>query len=326
MERQNILNFMTNNKELLLVHASMYGVRPNHQVNVMLTPQFYTLKKEALPIKYAYQAKKIAPSLFDGLVDEGAEYEYIVFKEKINDEEKWVFIAYDIEKITTFLKSKGIELDYVNKIFFAQQALPLFLNGSLSLSEYDALTVIDNTVVVVPTVALGEDNIPLLRFTNAFTPNTGGVKIKSKSAERNSLLSRAQAFSLSSIFILFAGMFTVEGLRYEGDAKVEKEEIKSIYELYPYLGSSYTRQDAIDKFKTIDRAERRKRDAIKISSKIIFKGVTLKSLRVDEKSFSAQFTCSDKLISDRVKDLLKKEKNNFLTAEGETTLMIKGKL
>jgi len=326
MERQNILNFMTNNKELLLIHASMHSVRPNHQVNVMLTPQFYTLKKETLPVKYAYQAKKIAPSLFDGLVDEGGEYEYIVFKEEINDEKKWVFIAYDIEKITTFLESKGIESDYVYKIFFAQQSLSLFEKGSLSLGEYDALTVIDDTVVVVPTVALGEHNTPLLRFTNAFTPKEGGVKVKSKSTEQSSLLTQTQAFSLASIFVLFAGMFAVEGSRYAGDVRVEKEEIKSIYESYPYLESAYTRQDAIDKYKTIDKVERRKRDAIKTSSKMIFKGVTLKSLKVDEKNFSAQFICLDKTISKRIKGLLKKEKDNFLTAKGDTTLKLEGKL
>ena len=66
---------MGSNKELLLVHASMEHVSLTHSVNVMLTPQFYTLKKEALPVKYLYQAKRIAPSLFDGLLEEGRSYE-----------------------------------------------------------------------------------------------------------------------------------------------------------------------------------------------------------------------------------------------------------
>ena len=62
---------MGSNKELLLVHASMEDVSLAHSVNVMLTPQFYTLKKEELPVKYLYQAKRIAPSLFDGLLEAG---------------------------------------------------------------------------------------------------------------------------------------------------------------------------------------------------------------------------------------------------------------
>mgnify|MGYP001829238495 CR=1 FL=1 len=75
------MNFMRNNKELLLVHPSMKPVSLTEAVNVMLPPQFYTLKKEALPLRYAYQAKKIAPSLFDGLLEAGGHYEYMVWKE-----------------------------------------------------------------------------------------------------------------------------------------------------------------------------------------------------------------------------------------------------
>ena len=50
----------------------------SHSVNIMLTPQFYTLKKEKLPVRYLYQAKKIAPSLFDGLVEDIQKYDYLV--------------------------------------------------------------------------------------------------------------------------------------------------------------------------------------------------------------------------------------------------------
>ncbi len=73
---------MGSNKELLLVHAGMQRQFLSHDVNVMLTPQYYTLKREELPVKYLYQAKKIAPSLFDGLLEEVGEYDYMVYKEK----------------------------------------------------------------------------------------------------------------------------------------------------------------------------------------------------------------------------------------------------
>jgi hypothetical protein len=89
---------MGNNKELLLAHTSMKHVTLSDAVNVMLTPQFYTLKKEALPLKYSYQAQRIAPSLFDGLLEEGKHYDYMVWRE----EEKWVFLAYDLEMITPY--------------------------------------------------------------------------------------------------------------------------------------------------------------------------------------------------------------------------------
>lgn len=39
----------------------MENISLDESVNVILTPQFYTVKKEELPIKYLYQAKKIDP-------------------------------------------------------------------------------------------------------------------------------------------------------------------------------------------------------------------------------------------------------------------------
>ena len=84
-------------------------------VNIMLTPQLYTLKRESLPVKYAYQAKRIAPSLFEGLLEEPSHYKYFVSKEK----ESWLFIAYDLEAIQTFLDEKGIALAFVSKMYFA---------------------------------------------------------------------------------------------------------------------------------------------------------------------------------------------------------------
>ena len=326
MERQNILNFMTNNKELLLVHTSMYTVRLTHLVNVMVTPQFYTVKKEALPVKYAYQAKKIAPSLFDGLLDEGGTYEYLVFKEQIDEEETWVFIAYDMEKITAFLESKGIDTNKVSKLFFAEQSLEYFRPAPLGLGEHDALTVIDNTVVVVPRVALGETHFPSLRFTNEFTPKTSGIRLKSQSVEQSSMLTQTQALSLASVFLLFAGMFAVEGTRYSGDDQEAKAELESIYASHPYLESAYTREDAINKYTAIDKQERRKRNAIKTASNMLFKGVTLEKLHVDDKQFAATFKCSDTTVANRVKAVAKKAKDNFFTIKGGTTLQMEGKL
>jgi hypothetical protein len=317
---------MTNNKELLLVHASMNNVKLEHTVNVMLTPQFYTLKKEAIPAKYAYQAKKIASSLFDGLLEEDGEYEYVVFKEKVNDEEQWVFIAYNVEKVTDFLESKGMDLDKVAKVFFAQQSLEQFRQAPLGLGEYDAMTVIEDIVVVVPRVVLGEGNIPSLHFTNALTPQTGGVGIKNKPTEQSTLMTQTQAYSLAAIFLLFAGMFVVEGSRYAGDVDVEKQEIESIYASHAYLRSSYTRQDAIDKYQSIDKKERRKRDAIKIVSSMMFKGVNLTKLKVDEKKFTSEFECADTTVSKRVKSLASKAKDGFLSAKGDRTVTLEGTL
>ena len=309
---------MGNNKDLLLVHSAMERVALVESVNVMLTPQFYTLKKEALPVKYAYQAKKIAPSLFEGLLEDGGEYDYMAIKE----EDSWVFIAYDIESITLFLESKGITADKVSKIFFAQQAVHSF-SAPLALNDKEALVVLDETVVVVPRMALGSEEVPSLVFDSSFTPKGGGVSLQGSSS---AILTQKQAISLAAVFMLFAGMFVVEGSRYGGENESSNTELESLYESYPALQSGYARQGIVDKYRTIDIKERKKRDAIKAFSGMIFKGVTLTSLHTDEKGFQAQFSCANADVAKRVKELAKKAHYNTAKVKDSTDLRIEGTL
>lgn len=314
------MNFSGKSKALLLIHAAMERVTLLESVNIMLTPQFYTLKKEALPVKYAYQAKKIAPSLFEGLLEDSDSYEYMVYKE----EDTWVFIAYDAAKITAFLQSKGIPVSKVNKVFFAQQAVDAF-TAPLALGDNEALVVIDKTVVVVPRIALDEAEQPSLTFDASFTPQKG-VRLKSEGRTASSLFTQKQAFALAAVGLLFAGIFVLEGSRYGGDSQEANAQLQSLYDAYPSLQSSYARQGIIDKYKSIDEKERKKRDAIKAFSGMIFKGVTLTSLHVDDKSFKAQFHCANDEVAKKVKALAKKSRYNISKAKDSTDLSIEGTL
>lgn len=309
------MNFMKDNKELLLVHTSMPRVALSQDVNVMVTPQFYTLKKEMLPLKYAYQAKKIAPSLFEGLLEEGGTYDYVVKKE---EEGWWSFIAYDINKITAFLESKGITSEKVSKLFFAQEAVESFI-APLALGEKEALVVLDGTVVVVPRMALGSEEEPALAFDGSFTPK-GGISIGSSA----SVITQKQAFMLAGVFVFFGLLFALEASRYGMDSQGSQGEIERLYESYPALQSSYTRQSIVEKYKGIDSSERKKRDAIKAFSGMIFKGVTLRTLHVDDKGFKAEFSCSDAKVAKRLKALAKEAHYNTTNLKGSNDLRIEG--
>ncbi|WP_223892064.1 hypothetical protein [Sulfurovum sp. TSL6] len=308
---------MGNNKELLLVHPSMKPVSLTEAVNVMLPPQFYTLKKEALPLRYAYQAKKIAPSLFDGLLEAGGHYEYMVWKE----DEAWVFLAYDIEKITAFLESKGFALEHVSKLFFAQQSVDLF-DKPLWLGEHEALVSLDHTVVVIPREALTEENGTSLVFNNSFTPKKGIVL----SGAYGSVLTLKQASMLAAIFILFALMFFVEGSRYSDDSKAGEAKMQELLSSNPALQSKYTRDSILTKYKTIDRTERKKREIVKMVSGMIFKGVTLSSLEINAKSYKVHFTCKDAQITKRLNLLATKNKLKTSAISGSHDLKIEGTL
>ncbi|MGC9350939.1 MAG: hypothetical protein ACP5D3_03040, partial [Sulfurovum sp.] len=199
------MNFLEDNKKLVLVHRSMPKMETAEPVNVMLTPQFYTLKKETLPVKFAYQAKKIAASLFEGMLEEGKSYEYFVFREG----EQWVFIAYCLEEITAFFKSRDLPPESVSKLFFAQQDPDAF-REPYPLSDREVLAVLDDTVVVIPRAAVEEEAVKSkLDIANP----SKSIALQSSYA---SLLSFRQSLGFAALFILFALLFIVEGVRYGG--------------------------------------------------------------------------------------------------------------
>jgi len=308
---------MGNNKELLLVYSGMQHVALSEDVNVMLTPQLYTLKKEALPLSYAYQAKKIAPSLFEGLLEEGRQYDYMVWKEK----EEWVFLAYDMQRITAFLEEKGFALEHVSKLFFAQQVVDLF-DTPLALGAESALVSLDRSVVLVPRSALREEEDISWSIDKRFTPKKGVLL----QGAYGSLFSVKQTVILAAAFGLFALMFFVEGWRYSHDAKAGDSQIEELLEAYPSLSSKYTRDSIISKYRALDTMERKKRETIKALSTMIFKGVTLTSFAMDEKSFNVAFSCKDDRVTKRLKVLAKENRFNISAVPGSNDLTIEGSL
>jgi len=290
------LSFLGNSKALVLAYSGMKKQSLSDSVNIMLSPRFYTLKKEALPLKYLYQAKKIAPSLFDGLVEDPQKYDYFVYREA----DEWVFIAYDMEAINDFLVSKGIQPEQVAKIFFAQQASASFTVPVL-LGEKEALVSLDNTVVSIPQAVLQKDS-KVLSFDDSFTPKTGVTP----QGVHASVLSRKQTIGLTIFFTLFALMFFVEGWRYSHNSQAAQEEMQTLLEENPSLQSQYTRESIAAKYRTIDKSERRKRDVVKTLAGMIFKGVKVSTFQMNEKMFKIDFICSDAKVAQRLVQLAKK--------------------
>jgi hypothetical protein len=293
----------------------MASVTPESPVDVMLTPQFYTMKRESLPLKYAYQAKKIAPSLFDGLIDAPHRHAYFVFKE----DGMWVFIAYDMTQIADFLSSKGIAPEMVSRVFFAQQALSHF-TAPVLLGDKEALVVIDGTVTVVPASALpGKDFISV---DESFRP-AKGVRMEAGSS---TILDRKQAFAIATVLFLFGVVWIAEGTRYNKTNASLQEKLEHYYETYPALQSTYTRESVAAKYRSIDKAERAKRQVIGKIAGLIFKGVTLEEFEMDTKAFKAVFRISDLAVKKRFEALLKSAGFSKSSRSKGETVVVEGKI
>jgi hypothetical protein len=157
---------------------------------------------------------------------------------------------------------------------------------------------------------------------NNFIPKKGVVL----HGNYGSMLSKKHAWMVSAVLVLFSVMFFAEGLRYGGHAQEGEAKMRELLSSYPSLQSKYTRQSIVNKYKTIDTIERKKRDWVKLVSGMIYKGVTLTSLQMDEKMLKAHFSCKDAQTAERVKAMAKKNRFTLLPISGSNDVKIEGAL
>ena len=311
------MNFTGNTKKLILVYDGMPAQNVDERVDVMITPQFYTLKRESLPIKYSYQAKKIAPSLFDGLLEEEGDYAYYVQK----SDDGWDFIAYNLKQIKAFLQQIGLPPEKVSKLYFVQQVAEE-ITRPVALGERQALVNLDGIVTVVPQSVLEENEV--LAGADSLTSPSRGVTIGS--SVESSFLTGRQALLLSAVLLAFAIVWIAEGILYGGGGQQERAEISHLLKAYPALQSSYARKSVAEKYRRVDSVERKKRDVIKRLSKILFKGVTLNTFTIDDKHFNVTFSATGGSLIQRLKQMAEKEKFHATLLNGGHAIRIRGQL
>jgi hypothetical protein len=309
---------MADNKKLLVVYRDMPKCALTEEVDIILTPQFYSLKKEALPIKYGFQAKRIAASIFEGMLEEKKVYQYFVFKE----EKMWVFIAYCIDDILRFLESKQIDLTMVNRLFFAEQFAQNF-QTPYRLNKDDALVVIDHTVVLLPNRVIGDEVLSSTFDQGSSRPKKGIMLSRASSL----LFSTKQATTLAAIFLIMAFLYLVEGSRYDSSASSSAmQTYEVLVSSNPSLESQYKRESILKKYQKIDTAERTKREMIKSLGRMITKGVTLKSINLDDKGLKAYLVIKDTPTRKKMEAIAKSAQLNVTKPDSTSGIHIEGKL
>ena len=298
------------------MHKAMPSIEGSLSFDVMLSPQFYILKRESIPVRFRFQAKKLAPSILENLLPSDGSYEYYVFK----DGDSWAFIAYDIDNISTFLQSRGAALEKIPKLYFAQQSVDKFA-VPVSLNEDEALANVQGIATIVPKMLLSSE-IEYQKFSQAFRPADG----KTFGTGSHSLISEKDAWIIGSIFLLFTMMFAAEGIRYRNVITAMQEKVSTLLNGYPALQSQYARENIAQKYHKIDKAERHKREVLKGLSRLMLPGVQLETLLMEGKHFSSTLKCPDEKTVVRVQSLAKEKQYKASRIGSENLVKIEGNL
>jgi len=305
---------MGNSKELVLVYKGMPTVSLDDRFSIVLTPQNYILKKENLPIKQEYQSKKIVSSIFDNFIDNKDEYSFFVYKEN----EDWIFIAYKQQEIIELLEEAGIPSANVDEIFFAQQMVSS-ISKPISLGEKNALVVIDDIATVVPKSILPDNTIYENELEDIHPKKSVPL------SNDNSYIDTKTSIIYSSIFILFAIFFILEGMRYTHSSKEKSNKVETILQHYPALESSYKRESILSKYSIIDKEQRAKRELIKKLSRLISQNVKIEKFDLRQQKYMVILSTPDTHL---LKQIQQKVKSNGMQISNISSnkLTIKGHL
>jgi len=293
MKGVQILNLMGNSRQRVLVHRDMENFSTSDSVDILLTPQFYTFLQEELGVKFSYQAKQVAPSLFDDYLNENLNYQFYVHKHG----EFWHFFAYSVEEIINFLKERGIEESQINKIYFIQE-LESELQAPTQLSQKRVMQSINDTVTLIPKKLLGLEESEYREFNIDEVSLKNGVAM---SSSYESLIPLKQTIILSLLLVFLGVIFLVEGGRIRGSVEESIARYDNLIDKNPKLSSAMIRKSILSKYEPIDKLERTKRDYLEKISKMLSVNSSLKSLSLDDKKITATIKTKNSSVSKQVK-------------------------
>lgn len=127
------------------------------RVDIILSPSFYWVKEQVLPLKYIREVKSLLPSIFEDTIPEGS-YSYTAYKSKTK-ERAFVMLAYSDKFIFDTLNEIGIKSSQIRNIYLAQSEFDT-LEGRFKIDDERTLVVKDGYVSQLPS-ALAEAETPL---------------------------------------------------------------------------------------------------------------------------------------------------------------------
>ncbi len=276
------MSFLDTKAPLILLYRDIPSLPDAPRYDLMLSPQFYVMKREALPVKYPFQAKKLAPSILDDLTGEGT-FTYEAFPEG----DTWVFLAYDLPRLADFLERRGGSIDRVRRIYFAEQAKEKFL-PPVELNEREVLALVNDTVTVVPRQLISEtDGFSV--FDETFRPE----KHFSFKRSYNSVLDTRMTVVLAVLLGLLGVAYVAEGYRYQKALADADARLETLLEANPSLRGAYAREAIHKKYRAINAQQRAIRDRLKDISHLTGKEVQIDALAVDTKGYRMRLSLPD---------------------------------
>lgn len=129
---------------VFLDKTSHPNIMSEQKINVILSPSFYWVKRESLPARSVFGAKKLLPFVFEPILPPG-NYSYHALKKG----DAFDVFAYEDSSIISFLESVGIKTSQIEGIYFAQNEIEQS-DRPIQISDEAAMICVGGIWSVVP--------------------------------------------------------------------------------------------------------------------------------------------------------------------------------
>ncbi len=302
-------NIFEKSREVFFI-TKQSRLRTEGKVTLVLSPEFYWIKKEELPVKRVYEAKRLAPSVFDGFLPEG-NFSYIVYKE----DEKFILIAYDKEEILKTLENIVDDMNNIEEIYFAQTEFS-DIEGCVEIDDKNAIASIEGVIVQIPRRCAN----PSMRIDELLEGmELSKYKIKIGAQE---VMGKKELVLYAAVFALFTLSFLTEYAIYKTEIKKMQTRKAQILTKYNLPRTSIQLKSIKNSLLKSYNTQKRIRDTIDyLGSVELKKGEFIDMISVDTKNADFSIKLSSKqrqnavisYIQKRYKIIEKSQNNDILT-------------
>ncbi len=267
--------FKNNNQPLFV--SKRDKIKKRGSFAVILSPEFYWVKKVKLPVQKEKEALRLAASVYEDSLPQGA---YTYATRKSGDE--FIMIAYDKKEIAKALDTIFAHKTDIKELYFAQDAL-IHLRSCVSVNDTLALSNMDSVIIQVPRACTNTVETLEKVMQNA---TLGKNKIKLSSFDKT-LLSSSDIKWLVVLFVLLLVAFMSEYIVYKKAAsslEAKRAEIIAQNDLPPTsIQLKSIKKSLMKKYKS----QKKLRDMLALVAKLHLKdGEYIESIEEDTSSLT----------------------------------------
>lgn len=210
---------------LFLDQSSEIAVDQDKKYFIILSPSLYWVKKVTLPLKYVHEVKKIAHTLFEETLPPG-NYSFYVVK---NKDDFFVF-AYEDSELLALLSQKGIALNQISGISFAQFVVS---DSQTPFLVDDANVLLNKDGIVVLLPAAWFDNVQTLDMSEK-TPPKETIQLE----QFSHIVDSKTLYTMSALLLLFIVVLLGEYfyfMQQKEQIENKREKLFKEYKLKPTL-------------------------------------------------------------------------------------------